>query len=232
MRQSIRLAFIAALLLALALLTTLATAEGRVVNGHSILDKAPTAVQADLPSVGAQVAAYLRSERYQSDLAIIRAYDPPQLNGLVTFDSVAAPCNFVETTALRGVLEGATFFAPGLNGGGVLNECSNFGVPAFSAPNFLATNPASAYADGGTPRFPQLILVGGSSVVTLMAEGTIAGSALVGIGLGAGGVAGFGACPVSAGAWAACTIGSTGNPIAAVILFTSDPALIVDNIAY
>ena len=56
--------------------------------------------------------------------------------------------------------------------GAILNECSNFGVNAYSPPNFLAFNRTLTYTAGGVPKTPELILVGPNrSTVTFYASG-------------------------------------------------------------
>jgi hypothetical protein len=78
----------------------------------------------------------------------------------INFDDVTAPCNFNQTVALRDQYAsmGVHFSGSGArDGGGILNECGNFGVTGYSAPNFLAFNPAATYSDGGIPNSPQFI---------------------------------------------------------------------------
>lgn len=80
--------------------------------------------------------------------------------GSINFDNVDAPCNFVDTSALRDEYAGLGVHFRGkgpLNGGGILNECGNFGVTGYSPPNFLAFNPGALYGDGGIPNTPQYI---------------------------------------------------------------------------
>ena len=79
----------------------------------------------------------------------------------INFDGFSAPCNFDQTVALttQYTSQGVRFSGPGAyNGGGVLNECGNFGVSGYSAPNFLAFNNTAHFSDGGTPKGPELIL--------------------------------------------------------------------------
>jgi hypothetical protein len=45
-----------------------------------------------------------------------------------------------------------------LDGGAVLDECSNFGVSGHSAPNFLAFNTSATLSGGGQPIAPETIL--------------------------------------------------------------------------
>jgi len=79
----------------------------------------------------------------------------------INFDGFTAPCNFDQTVALTTQYssQGVRFSGPGAyNGGGVLNECGNFGVSGYSAPNFLAFNNGAHFINGGTPVGPELIL--------------------------------------------------------------------------
>ena len=76
----------------------------------------------------------------------------------INFDDFQAPCVFASTTALRNRYQslGVTFTGPGINdGGGILDECGNFGVSGYSRPNFLAYNPGARFSNGGIPRDPQ-----------------------------------------------------------------------------
>ncbi len=80
----------------------------------------------------------------------------------INFDNHGAPCDFIDTHALHSqyAAQGVLFAGPGpglANGGGVLNECGNFGVTGFSAPNFLAFNSGAPFADGGLPEPPETI---------------------------------------------------------------------------
>jgi hypothetical protein len=80
----------------------------------------------------------------------------------INFDTVHAPCLFKNTFALRneyGAL-GIVFLGPAqLDGGGLINQCSVFGVTGYSPPNFLGFNPLNAaFHDGGIPRGPERIL--------------------------------------------------------------------------
>lgn len=92
--------------------------------------------------------------------AALTAFPPPANAIVINFDDVAAPCSFIETTALRDQYAGlgVLFMGPALNdGGGVLNQCSNFGVGGYSAPNFLAFNTILSFINGGIPRPPETI---------------------------------------------------------------------------
>ena len=80
--------------------------------------------------------------------------------GLINFDDVSAPCNFLDMVALRDEYASLGVHFRGndaLNGGGILNECGNFGVTGYSAPNFLAFSRVGQFSDGGHPIPPQSI---------------------------------------------------------------------------
>jgi hypothetical protein len=81
---------------------------------------------------------------------------------LIDFDEGGAPCEFALTNAARSeyAAQGVTFSGPGNDGGGILDQCSDFGVSGHSSPNFLAFNSGLVgyYLNGGTPGLPQAIL--------------------------------------------------------------------------
>lgn len=86
---------------------------------------------------------------------------------LITFDRdafgnpIMAPNVFIETTALRNLYAplGVRFLGPALlDGPAILDQDSNFGVPALSGRNFLAVNRGARLLDGGIPRDPFTIL--------------------------------------------------------------------------
>ena len=80
--------------------------------------------------------------------------------GLINFDDVSAPCAFGDAVALRDEYAGLGVHFRGnapLNGGGILNECGNFGVTGYSPPNFLAFNVIAQFSDGGIPTPPESI---------------------------------------------------------------------------
>lgn len=82
---------------------------------------------------------------------------PGSLGSVLNFDDVQAPCTFAQTSALQSY-HGVTFAGDvPRNGGGILNECGNFGVSGYSPPNFLAFNCGSSYMDGGVPKLPETI---------------------------------------------------------------------------
>lgn len=76
-------------------------------------------------------------------------------------DPIIAPGGFSKTTALRDLYApwGVHFSAPTgqRDGGGILNQIGNFGVPAHSGENFLAFNNQATYSDGGTAQGPQRV---------------------------------------------------------------------------
>jgi hypothetical protein len=78
----------------------------------------------------------------------------------INFDDVDAPCSFLDTVALREEYADLSVHFHGrgpLNGGGIVNQCGNWGVTGYSPPNFLAFNVPADYSDGGSPRPPEVI---------------------------------------------------------------------------
>jgi hypothetical protein len=76
----------------------------------------------------------------------------------INFDDHPASCVFFLARPLRNTYEplGVTFSGPdALSGGAILDECSNFSVRGYSAPNFLAFNPDAGMANGGLALGPE-----------------------------------------------------------------------------
>ena len=100
---------------------------------------------------------------------------------LINFDvdangnPLTAPTSFSASQPLRNEYAslGVTFSGPGpLDGGAILNQGGNFGVPARSTPNFLAFNRASALQNGGVPRDPETLTFSAPvSSVSIFASG-------------------------------------------------------------
>lgn len=73
----------------------------------------------------------------------------------IDFDDLSAPCDFSSAQPLRD--EYAAFGVEfrgsnGLEGGAAaLGECSGFGVPGYSPPNFASFDPEALLADGSVP---------------------------------------------------------------------------------
>lgn len=88
-------------------------------------------------------------------------YQPPARAATwIRFDDLTGPCLFNETNALRDEYAtlGVHFTGPGpLDGGGVLGECSAFGVTGYSSPNFLAFHRSATLASGGVAAPPETI---------------------------------------------------------------------------
>ncbi len=154
----------------------------------------------------------------------------PPTNGTVTFDNVEAPCVFSETTALRGRQEKVTFLAPDANGGGILHECSEFGIDASSEPNFLAFNPNATYSDGGIPKLPQIMILptAASQVSMKISSGEDPGTPMAIIGLGKGQVQDI-LEVVKTETWETYTIQGS---ITAVVLFGPGDSFVVDDIEF
>lgn len=65
------------------------------------------------------------------DIVVPTATPPPPGAIVINFDDVSAPCNFGSTVALRDQYAGlgVRFMGPAaLDGGGILDQCGNFGV--------------------------------------------------------------------------------------------------------
>ena len=114
--------------------------------------------------------------------------------GDIDFDDGTQPCNFDQTVALTNEYSalGVVFSGPGGNdGGAILDECGNFGVSGYSAPNFLAFNTGANLSNGGIPRGPETLTFsvavdtvaingGSASAGTITLECFDAGAASVG----------------------------------------------------
>ncbi|MGC9951481.1 MAG: hypothetical protein ABSF64_34430, partial [Bryobacteraceae bacterium] len=157
--NALRTAAVAAVLVAGAL-----SAKGQIRNGSpepvdaGIAQRAATA-EAEFGSV---LADALSPASIQSLLSIIKAQPVVQGGGVTNFDNVNAPCIFNDTAALRGLEQFAWFWAPGSNGGAIVNECGHWGIAAHSPPNFLAFNTGGNFSTG-VPKTPELIFVGKAS---------------------------------------------------------------------
>lgn len=68
----------------------------------------------------------------------------------VNFDELTAPCGFAQTTKFKKD-HGVRF----MGSGAVLNECANFQVTGYSAPNFLAFNCAARLSTGAKAQLPE-----------------------------------------------------------------------------
>ena len=83
---------------------------------------------------------------------------------VVNFDDLGPqPCNASETLAFRNELisEGVLFRGvppASRDGGGVFDQCSNFGATGYSPPNFMGFNPHATFVDGGFARLPERII--------------------------------------------------------------------------
>lgn len=151
----------------------------------------------------------------------------------IDFDDVSAPCEFSSTQALRAqyAAQGAIFWGQGASdGGAVLDECSNFSVTGYSAPNFLAFYSGSTFSNGGVasaPEFIRLLLSnpvqhlelragGGPGPLTLIgvrADGTTVASTTISLGL------------------ALQTVAVDGQGIVGAIISTSVGSFVVDDLA-
>ncbi len=98
---------------------------------------------------------------------------PPPGAIVINFDDAAAPCLFMDTTALRAQYAGlgVLFMGPAVHdGGGVVDQCGVWGVSGHSPPNFLGFNQDAQFSDGGIPRPPEIItFTNGASYVQVNA---------------------------------------------------------------
>lgn len=145
--------------------------------------------------------------------------------GDIDFDDGTQPCNFASTVALTTEYSalGVVFSGPGGNdGGAILDECGNFGVSGYSAPNFLAFNINSGLSNGGIPRGPETLTfsvavdtvainAGGASAGTITLECFDAGAASVGSQSIAGASALQPLSVTAAGQIASCRLSFTGT---------------------
>ncbi len=84
---------------------------------------------------------------------------PARATTLVDFDNVTAPCGWSDgVVALRDEYAPVRVLFDGSgpdDGGGVIDECGNFGVTGHSPPNFLGFNRAAQFNYGGRPIPPE-----------------------------------------------------------------------------
>ncbi len=167
--------------------------SGQVRNGVSgppyVADEARIAAPAKTHFVSLLVQT-LSGPNIEALLRLVAQLPTLNGSGVTNFDDAAASCGF--QSALRGLRQYAFFAAPGNDGGAVLDQCSNFGVSAFSPPNFLAYNSGITYSNGGVSKLPQIIAVGAnrSSVTMQISAGNKAGVPIAVVALGPGGVKG------------------------------------------
>jgi len=93
-------------------------------------------------------------------LAILCSAAPLAAQVTIDFEDPEAPCSFIETNPLREEYAhlGVHFSGPApLDGGAVLDECGNFGLPAHSGTDFLAFNDGANMMNGGIATGPETI---------------------------------------------------------------------------
>ena len=72
----------------------------------------------------------------------------------INFDDLSAPCDLASAQPLRDEYAafGVEFSgSPDANGAAVLGDCSGYGVPGYSPPNFAVIDPEAQLANGGVP---------------------------------------------------------------------------------
>lgn len=149
----------------------------------------------------------------------------------INFDDAVAPCFFVETAPLRGAQQGAFFFGgnQGLDGGAILDTCSNFGIEPASPPNFLAFNSEAPYTTGGVPKLPEFALFFPQSQSVSMkvsSGGSEPGAVVVVLAGGPGGVQDFKFVALD-DTWQSVTVNGT---ISWVLLLGNINWLVVDDV--
>jgi hypothetical protein len=160
---------------------------------------------------------------------------PPQALAavnLIDFDDNSEPCTFLQTKALRTKYAalGVYFDGPaGLDGGAILDECSNFGVSGHSSPNFLAFNTFAVLSDGGVPQGPETIKfafpVNTVKILAGAGSGTIKMEAFDGGGNSLGGNS------ISAGG-ALQGLGVAAPGIRSVVISFSDVVCVLDDLTW
>jgi hypothetical protein len=92
---------------------------------------------------------------------LLAAVSPTQAAGItyISFEDLAASCNFASSNPLRDRYAAAKFRGPSsTDGGAVLNTCGSFGVAPRTGVNFLAFRTGGVtLANGGIPRGPEKI---------------------------------------------------------------------------
>jgi hypothetical protein len=152
----------------------------------------------------------------------------------IDFDDVAAPCDFASTQALRGeyAAQGAVFWGKGVSdGGAILDECSNFSVTGYSAPNFLAFNSGAFYSNGGVaaaPEFIRLLLSNPVQHLELRAGSGLSSGTLTLIGVRADGSA-VASTTITMGP-ALQTVAVDGQGIVGAILSTTVDVFVLDDL--
>ena len=152
-----------------------------------------------------------------------------QTTYLTDFDDVTAPCLFSDTEGpLYGRHQNAFFSGFNGNGGAILDQCSNFGVDAFSQPNFLAFNRLNNPPPGAFI-LPELIVVGPdkSNVSLWVSGGALSGYPIAAIAIGQHAVKGM-VTTTTTSDWVQLTLSAPG--IQSVLLVGNPAWLVVDNI--
>jgi hypothetical protein len=121
---------------------------------------------------------------------------------------------------------------PGNDGGGILDQCSGFGVNAFSPPNFLAYNAFASYSNGGLAKLPNLILfpAATNAVSMMVSDGNEPDSPMGIVALGPGGVVGFAQCQMVPREWMPCRV--AGEGIRAIIMIGQTSFFVVDDVTF
>jgi hypothetical protein len=152
----------------------------------------------------------------------------------ITFDDLAAPADFPETTRLTNQIDApVTFAGPGRrDGGAVLRDNSNFRVTGYSGRNFLAFNTAGVMSDGGIPRGPETISFAApmASVRLLAGTGLDPGHTLTMRAYDANQVLLASSSIVLAAQMAPVQV--MANGIQSVVVSTTSPTLVLDDLGF
>jgi len=207
-------------------------ANAQLSNG-SVTHKSPSELNeqkaAAIAGFGSLLSNALTPASIQSFLKAAGEMPALPPSASINFNNVTAPCFFDETTALRGIEQGGYFDAPGTNGGGILNTCSNFGIQPLTPPNFLAFNNQTFYDNGGIPQLPQVFHLASTTSVSFSVSGGLDGAgypiALIAMGSG---VVQSAVTSTLTSSWVQVTL--TGTDITAVAVVGQPYLLLIDDI--
>lgn len=150
----------------------------------------------------------------------------------IDFDDGSAPCNFVETAPLRAEYQsdGVLFFGRKVAyGGAVLDECSNFSVTGYSAPNFLAFNADVQYTSGGFASGPEFVRFSSPKTTVQLGFASPQSGSFVMLAYNASGAVVASTTRALASTMQPASV--HGNGIVGVVFYSTTPWLVVDDLA-